>query len=76
MMQDCMELIFEKAVDEPGFSVAYARMCQVLLIMVLLHGTLVCLWMIPSSIHPSIASAFGGPQGTSGLHSTNSADHK
>ena len=25
-----MELIFEKAVDEPGFSVAYARMCQVL----------------------------------------------
>jgi len=26
----CMELIFEKAVDEPGFSVAYAKMCQVL----------------------------------------------
>ena len=23
-----MELVFEKAVDEPGFSVAYARMCQ------------------------------------------------
>ena len=29
-LQECMELIFEKAVDEPGFSVAYARMCQVL----------------------------------------------
>lgn len=26
----CMELVFEKAVDEPGFSVAYARMCEVL----------------------------------------------
>ena len=23
-----MELVFEKALDEPGFSVAYARMCQ------------------------------------------------
>ena len=23
-----MHLVFEKAVDEPGFSVAYARMCQ------------------------------------------------
>ena len=23
-----MELVFEKAVDEPGFSVAYARMCH------------------------------------------------
>ncbi len=23
----CMNLIFEKAIDEPGFSVAYARMC-------------------------------------------------
>jgi translation initiation factor 4G len=29
-LQNTMELIFEKAVDEPGFSVAYARMCQVL----------------------------------------------
>jgi len=29
-LQACMELIFEKAVDEPGFSVAYAKMCQVL----------------------------------------------
>merc|ERR1719454_1319933 len=29
-LQECMELIFEKAADEPGFSVAYARMCQVL----------------------------------------------
>lgn len=29
-LQTCMELIFEKAVDEPGFSVAYAKMCQVL----------------------------------------------
>ena len=28
-LQVCMELIFEKAVDEPGFSVAYAKMCQV-----------------------------------------------
>ena len=26
----CVELIFKKAVDEPGFSVAYAYMCQVL----------------------------------------------
>jgi len=26
----CMELVFEKAVDEPGFSVAYAKMCEVL----------------------------------------------
>jgi len=26
----CMELVFEKAVDEPAFSVAYAQMCQVL----------------------------------------------
>ena len=24
----CMELVFEKAVDEPSFSVAYAMMCQ------------------------------------------------
>ena len=24
-----MELVFEKALDEPVFSVAYARMCQV-----------------------------------------------
>ena len=29
-LQVCMELIFEKAVDEPGFSVAYAKMCQTL----------------------------------------------
>ena len=27
----CMELIFEKAVDEPSFSVAYAQMCQSLM---------------------------------------------
>merc|ERR1719481_377033 len=26
----CMELVFEKAVDEPSFSVAYAQMCKVL----------------------------------------------
>eukprot|EP00094_Tigriopus_californicus_P006294 TCALIF_06059-PB protein Name:"Similar to Eif4g3 Eukaryotic translation initiation factor 4 gamma 3 (Mus musculus)" AED:0.10 eAED:0.14 QI:762/0.68/0.76/0.88/0.87/0.88/17/1203/1801 len=26
----CMELVYEKAVDEPGFSVAYAKMCEVL----------------------------------------------
>ena len=26
----CMELVFEKAVDEPSFSVAYAKMCCVL----------------------------------------------
>ena len=24
----CIQLVFEKAVDEPGFSSAYARMCQ------------------------------------------------
>ena len=29
-LKACMELVFEKAVDEPGFSVAYARMCEVL----------------------------------------------
>jgi len=26
----CMELVFEKALDEPDFSVAYAKMCEVL----------------------------------------------
>jgi len=26
----CMELVFEKAVDEPSFSVAYAQMCKVM----------------------------------------------
>jgi len=26
----CMELVFEKAVDEPAFSVAYAQMCKVM----------------------------------------------
>jgi len=26
----CMEIVFEKAVDEPSFSVAYAEMCQVM----------------------------------------------
>jgi translation initiation factor 4G len=26
----CTDLVFEKALDEPGFSVAYARMCKVL----------------------------------------------
>ena len=25
-----MELVFEKAIDEPAFSVAYAQMCHVL----------------------------------------------
>ena len=25
-----MELVFEKAVDEPAFSVAYAQMCHIL----------------------------------------------
>ncbi len=29
-LKSCMQLVFEKAVDEPGFSVAYARMCEVL----------------------------------------------
>ena len=29
-LKTCIELIFEKAVDEPEFSVAYARMCEVL----------------------------------------------
>ena len=29
-LQECVELIFEKAVDEPDLSVVYARMCQVL----------------------------------------------
>jgi len=27
---NCMELVFEKAVDEPAFSVAYAQMCKVM----------------------------------------------
>ena len=29
-LQMCVELFFEKAVDEPSFSVAYAKMCEVL----------------------------------------------
>ncbi len=29
-LKTCMQLVFEKAVDEPGFSVAYAKMCEVL----------------------------------------------
>ena len=29
-LNKAMELVFEKALDEPVFSVAYARMCKVL----------------------------------------------
>jgi len=29
-LSNCMELVFEKAVDEPAFSVAYAQMCKVM----------------------------------------------
>ncbi len=29
-LKACMKLVFEKAVDEPSFSVAYAKMCEVL----------------------------------------------
>ena len=29
-LEQSIELIFEKAISEPGFSVAYANMCRVL----------------------------------------------
>jgi len=29
-LEKAIELIFEKAISEPGFSVAYANMCRVL----------------------------------------------
>jgi hypothetical protein len=43
---DTIELVFEKAVDEPGFSVAYARMCQVLQMNLLYLGVFVLFQMI------------------------------
>merc|ERR1719319_1306696 len=60
-MQDCMEFIFEKAVDEPGFSVAYARMCQVHLLSLLLPLLLRSSLPSPSPPPSPPLSSKGGP---------------
>lgn len=41
-LQGVIDLVFDKAVDEPNFSVAYARMCKELALMGVSHYYFVC----------------------------------